>query len=239
MNIKIKLQLQKLVIFFIGTLGGGIVGWGITNYMDRPDISYYAKLNQHATVRTENSKRILTSWYRTRRNLKRGEIYSSSVYLRNTGNHAYKGEDFSKGKNPLRIESDKPITLFTINDKQNPETTVSITDKNGIYYIDFDFINYGKSINFVFIHSQPVKYIQVKGAGVNFPSIKEKIPFTIWMYTHPLWTLISFLLLALLLIYWVDYTYSTKIEQEHNKQLAELVKLQNELKSRAKKHAKK
>ena len=237
----IKLQLRKLVIFFIGTIFGGIVGWGIATYMDRPDISYYVKLNRHATVRTENSKRILTSWHRTRWNLKRGEIYSSSVYIRNTGNHAYKGEDFSKRKNPLRIESDKPITLFTINDKQNPETTVSITDKNGIYYIDFDFINYGKSINFVFIHSQPVKYIQVKGAGVNLPSIKEKVPFKMWIYTHPMGMLVLVILLEVLLI-WVISISNKKmknLEKEQNKLLAELVTLQNELESRVKEHAKK
>ncbi len=235
---KIKQQLQKLVIFLLGAILGGIIGWGISTYMDRPNIFYYAKLNQHAKVTIKKSQKILTSWYRTRRNPKRGEVYSSSVYIGNTGYHAYKGIDLSQEKNPLRIESDKPIELFTVNDTQSPETKVSVIDKNGIYFIDFDFINSGKSLNFVFTHSQPVKYIRVKGSGVDLPYIREKEPFNMLIYTYPYLLLVLFIFASILFLWGLSTFFDRKINKEEQKLLSDLRALQRELEQNGKKSQK-
>lgn len=235
---KIKQQLQKLVIFLLGAIFGGIIGWGISTYMDRPDISYYSKINQHARIDTVNSTRVLTSWYRVWKKLKRGTIYSSSVYIRNTGYHSYKGSDLSREKNPLRIESDKPIELFTVNDTQSPETKVSVIDKNGIYFIDFDFINSGKSLNFVFAHSQPVKYIRVKGSGVDLPYIREKQPFNMLIYTHPYLLLVLFIFASILFLWGLSTFFDRKINKEEQKLLSDLRALQRELEQSGKKSQK-
>lgn len=223
---KIKQKLQELLI---GAIFGGIIGWGIATYMDRPDISYYSKINQYARIDTVNSTRVLTSWYRRWKNSKRGTIFSSSVYIRNTGYHAYKGADLSRDKNPLRIESDKPIKLFTVNDTQSPETKVSVIDKNGIYFIDFDFINNGKSLNFVFTHSQPVKYIHVKGSGIDLPYIREKQPFNMLIYTHPYLILVLFVFASILCLWCVSAFFDKKINKEEQKLLSECWALKRKL----------
>ena len=221
-----RINLKEYIKQFIILIVGGVIGWWIGIYMDRPDISYYTQINQQAEINSDNSHRVLRSWYRSRKNLRRSSIYSSSVYISNTGHHAYEGKDFSHSKEPLRIESNSPIELFTIDDKKSPETAASIKEKNGIYYIEFDFLNYGQSIHFVFTHSQPIRYLHVKGSGVNLPYIKEKTPLRIWAYRHFFLGMLIFVVVGILLsigILWIFNYKTPKFYKEFDRLLQQFL----------------
>lgn len=241
---KMNFQWKEIIKSIFWIVVGGIIGWWIAMYMDRPDISYYVQKNQQAKFQTVNSQKVLTSWRRTRKNPQIGNLYSSSVYIRNTGHHAYKGEDLSKAKEPLRVESNEPIALFTVDDKQSPESTFSVKEKDGIYYIEFDFLNYGRSVRFVFTHHNPIKHLWVRGAGLNLPSIRENTPFKIWVYHHSFFSLgifivviISFSFVVLRKIYSkytsFDEEYYQLIQQflitKNKKEKEELIKRINAL----------
>ncbi|WP_458402140.1 hypothetical protein [Candidatus Avelusimicrobium sp.] len=211
MNIKWKsFSVKRIIEFFITSIISGFIGCWIGIYMNRPDISYYVRINQPAEISVDNSRRILKFLHSRRRNLRWANTYSSSVYISNTGYRAYKGTDFSRTKEPLRIETDSPIELFTIDDKKSSETTVSIKGEKGVYYIEFDFLNYGKSIRFVFTHQRPLKYLNIKGAGVDLPYIKEKSPLRIWFYQN------FFLVVFILVIVSILFYYNTsKFDKEY------------------------
>ena len=222
---------SKIISFVAGIFVGGVVGWAISTYMDRPDISYYTRINQQAKIKNTGSRKTLTSWNITRRNPEKGDIFSSSVYIRNTGYHAYKGEDFSQEKDPLRIESDHAIRLFAINDKQSPESKISTKDKNGIYYIEIDFLNYGRMVHFIFTHERPVRYIHVKGSGVNLPVIKEKMPIMIWLYRHPILMLLILIFIMLASTFSIFFLLDRKVrkvEEEYHRLVDKYLNTQNE-----------
>ena len=230
MNTKLKCLMRTLVTYFIVSIFSGIIGWLICVYMDRPDISYYVQANQQAKFQTINSQKVLTSWRRTRKNPQLGDLYSSSVYIRNTGYHAYKGADFSNSKEPLRVESNEPIVLFTVDDKQASESSVSVKEKDGIYYIEFDFLNYGKSVRLVFTHHHPVKYLRVMGAGSNLPSIRENTPFKIWAYRHFFSFLGIFIIVILFFLFVVlgkIYSKYTRFDEEYYQLIQQFLTIKN------------
>jgi len=234
MNIKLQCPIRSLVALIISSIFSGFIGWWIGIYMSRPDISYYAHINQPAKISIDNSHKVLKSWHKGRRNLRMANTYSSSVYISNTGYHAYKGDDFSHTKEPLRIETDSPMELFAIDDKKSPETAISIKGDQGIYYIEFDFLNYGKSIHFVFTHQKPLKYLHVKGSGIDLPYIKEKTPLRIWIYHNFFLMIFILFIIGILLdrgIVWlIDYRTS-KFDKDYY-QLLQLLAVEKNKKTK-------
>ena len=75
--------------------------------------------------------------------------------------------------------------------------TTMVNSSSGI--VSYLLSHFVYQYHFVSTHAQPIKYLHVKGSGVDLPYIRENAPLKIWAYRHFFLVILIFIVASILL----------------------------------------